>query len=87
MAKSPLSWDTAPPVSSGYAMSALPYGTDVPWHRVINHKGEISPRAGGGEAEQRALLEAEGIRFDERGRTDLGRFGWAGLGTEVIPLN
>jgi methylated-DNA-protein-cysteine methyltransferase-like protein len=47
---------------------------DVPWQRVINARGEISPRPG---AElQRSLLEQEGVEFDPRGRTDLQRFGW-----------
>jgi methylated-DNA-protein-cysteine methyltransferase-like protein len=59
----------------GFAMRAAP--DDVPWQRVVNAKGEVSPRsAGDGAAVQRRLLEAEGVRFDERGRIDLERFGW-----------
>jgi len=43
----------------------------VPWHRVINAKGEISPRSAGDSHElQRMLLEAEGVKFDERGRVE-----------------
>lgn len=61
----------------GYAMHALPGGSAVPWHRVVNVRGEISRRARGtGELEQRALLEREGVRFSWRGRIDLTRFGW-----------
>jgi methylated-DNA-protein-cysteine methyltransferase-like protein len=30
-----------------------------------------------GSAVQRALLEDEGVRVDERGRVSLARFGWA----------
>lgn len=66
----------------GYAMAALPEGSDVPWHRVVNARGEVSRRsgrgAGGRSAEriQRALLEAEGVAFDARGRIDLERFRW-----------
>jgi methylated-DNA-protein-cysteine methyltransferase related protein len=56
----------------GGAMAACP--ADVPWQRVINAKGEISPRPGA--QEQRQLLEEEGIQFDERGRIDLKIFGW-----------
>jgi methylated-DNA-protein-cysteine methyltransferase-like protein len=56
----------------GSAMARCP--DDVPWQRVINAKGEISPRPGA--ERQRHLLEAEGVVFDERGRVDLGRFGW-----------
>ncbi|MGH8369603.1 MAG: MGMT family protein [Gammaproteobacteria bacterium] len=58
----------------GYAMAALPAGSRVPWHRVINHKGEISLREGTGR--QRTLLIAEGVHFDLRGRVDLSRVGW-----------
>jgi methylated-DNA-protein-cysteine methyltransferase-like protein len=62
----------------GYAMAALPEGSDLPWHRVINARGEVSRRRGGRTFEriQRALLEAEGVRFDDRGRVDLARFRW-----------
>jgi methylated-DNA-protein-cysteine methyltransferase-like protein len=53
----------------GYALHALPEGSGVPWHRVINARGEISPRSAGDSHElQRMLLEAEGVEFDERGR-------------------
>lgn len=61
----------------GYAMHALQAGTNVPWHRVVNAKGEISRRArAGGELTQRILLEREGVRFNARGRIDLERYGW-----------
>ena len=57
---------------------ALPDGSDVPWHRVINARGEVSARSGGRTFEviQRTLLEAEGVTFDPRGRVDLERFRW-----------
>ena len=61
----------------GYAMHALPDGTAVPWHRVVNAQGEISRRkSGSGALVQRVLLEREGVRFTARGRIDLERFGW-----------
>jgi methylated-DNA-protein-cysteine methyltransferase-like protein len=61
----------------GYALHALPDGTAVPWHRVINAAGEVSRRSEPGyDRLQRALLEAEGIAFDARGRVSLQRFGW-----------
>ncbi len=61
----------------GYALYALPEESDVPWHRVINARGEISPRSlPGPDALQRDLLEAEGVRFDSGGRVDLSRFRW-----------
>ncbi|HYI12406.1 MAG TPA: MGMT family protein [Thermoanaerobaculia bacterium] len=61
----------------GYALHNLPEGSRVPWHRVINAQGEVSPRTGGDSHElQRLLLEAEGVAFDARGRVDLKRFRW-----------
>lgn len=61
----------------GYAMAALPENSDVPWQRVINYQGKISPHGFGyGSWLQRQLLEAEGVRFDEQGRIDLREFGW-----------
>lgn len=64
----------------GYAMAALPHGSDVPWHRVVNSRGEISARSGGTAFEeiQRVLLEAEGVRFGPTGRIDLDVFRWEG---------
>jgi methylated-DNA-protein-cysteine methyltransferase-like protein len=61
----------------GYALAALRGVHDLPWHRVINAKGEISPRAHGEpDNRQRCLLESEGIEFDSNGRTSLSRFRW-----------
>jgi methylated-DNA-protein-cysteine methyltransferase related protein len=61
----------------GYALHALPAGTTVPWHRVINAKGEISLRSvPGAGLTQRMLLEREGVRFDAHGRIVLERFRW-----------
>ncbi|MCA9562600.1 MAG: methylated-DNA--[protein]-cysteine S-methyltransferase [Myxococcales bacterium] len=51
----------------------------VPWHRVINAQGEISFKGDLVRAtRQRALLEEEGIAFDEAERVNLDRFGWWG---------
>jgi methylated-DNA-protein-cysteine methyltransferase-like protein len=63
----------------GYALHAVPTGSDIPWQRVINAAGRISSRCDRHyEAIQRALLEAEGVRFDAYGNVDLQRFGWRG---------
>ena len=61
----------------GYALHALTKGTTLPWHRVINAKGEVSRRRRpGDELSQRMLLEREGVRFDGRGRVALSRLRW-----------
>ena len=61
----------------GYALHSLPDPIRIPWHRVVNARGEVSPRSRGDSHElQRKLLEAEGVKFDRRGRTDLGKYQW-----------
>ncbi|PRQ08427.1 MGMT family protein [Enhygromyxa salina] len=61
----------------GRVLSHLPPGSEVPWQRVVNARGEISlsDRAA---ARQRRLLEAEGVCFNVRGRIDLRQFGVIG---------
>ena len=64
----------------GYALHDLDSDGGVPWHRVINARGEISERSSGDSHElQRLLLEEEGVEFDLRGRVDLKRFRWKRL--------
>lgn len=62
---------------AGYALHALSDDLGLPWHRVINAQGRVSPR---GEPEwedvQRQMLEREGVHFDTSGRTDLDRYQW-----------
>ena len=62
----------------GFAMSALPDGTRVPWHRVVNAQGRCSPRGDGGPGHivQRLRLERENVRFDSTERISLERFRW-----------
>ncbi|HEV7764758.1 MAG TPA: methylated-DNA--[protein]-cysteine S-methyltransferase [Thermoanaerobaculia bacterium] len=68
----------------GYALHNLPAKSNVPWHRVVNAKGEISARTGGDSHElQRLLLDAEGVEFDLRGRVDLRAFRWKRVGASV----
>ncbi len=58
----------------GSAMAACP--DDVPWQRVINGQGKISPRPGMGGIVQRKLLEQEGVVFDDKERVDLKVYAW-----------
>ncbi len=61
----------------GYALSALK-DASVPWWRVVNARGEVSPRAsdllGACELDQRARLLQEGVNLDSDGRIDLSRY-------------
>jgi methylated-DNA-protein-cysteine methyltransferase related protein len=59
---------------AGAGMAACP--GDVPWQRVINAQGKISPRPGA--ALQKKLLEQEGVIFDAKERVDLKKHTWAG---------
>ena len=64
----------------GYALRHAEDG--VPWHRVVNAEGRISVRAASESVSvQRAVLEAEGVRFDLTGRVDLRRQTWRPRGT------
>jgi methylated-DNA-protein-cysteine methyltransferase related protein len=65
----------------GYALFQVDIPTsNVPWHRVINAKGEIShsPLRRGADYLQRSLLEAEGIEFDEQSKVSLAKYKWNG---------
>lgn len=63
---------------AGYALHALPARSDVPWHRVVNAKGEVSPRRDGSGHDrlQRLMLERENVRFDGKGRILLRTYRW-----------
>lgn len=53
----------------GWALHALSSADGVPWQRVVQKDGRIAGRyEEGGVGLQRALLEAEGVRFDAQGR-------------------
>lgn len=64
------------PRAVGWALNQCP--RDVPWHRVVNAQGRCStdrlPHIPTGL--QRALLEREGVEFDDSARLDLKRYRW-----------
>lgn len=61
----------------GFALAALPGSSRLPWQRVVNAAGTVSPREHPNSRErQTALLAREGVRLDERGRIALGEFQW-----------
>ena len=62
----------------GWALAALAgKDTDVPWHRVINAKGQISFKGQIHRATlQRQHLEHEGVIFDKSGTVDMKKYRW-----------
>lgn len=62
----------------GYALNALPNGSAVPWHRVVNAQGRISLRSNGlgHDVQQQLRLQREGVHFNLQGVIDLGKFQW-----------
>ncbi|WP_114191570.1 MGMT family protein [Edaphovirga cremea] len=59
----------------GGVLKRLPEGSSLPWHRVVNRRGEISLQGEDFQRQRQALL-SEGITFEAGGRIDLVRFGW-----------
>ncbi len=60
----------------GYALAATPEHLDLPWHRVINAQGRVSPRSHSRLHEfQEELLRREGIELTN-GKVDLSRYLW-----------
>lgn len=77
----------------GWALNALPeipkssakdmpefHSGNVPWHRVINAKGQTSTskRPDMPADQQRVMLEGEGVKFDLDGVVDLKIYLWHG---------
>jgi methylated-DNA-protein-cysteine methyltransferase-like protein len=64
------------PAAVGWAMAAAP--EDVPWQRVVNASGRCSTERRGDfpPGLQQALLEAEGVAFDDGDAMDLERYRW-----------
>ena len=61
----------------GSVLGSLPAGSQVPWYRVVNSRGEISRRNNpDSEGDQRTILEEEEIVFDANGRISLGKYCW-----------
>jgi len=61
----------------GTTLRKLPRDSGVPWHRVVNAKGEISLRGDDTSVTEQALLLAdEGVNIDARGRLRLEDSRW-----------
>ncbi|MFK7767979.1 MAG: MGMT family protein [Mariniblastus sp.] len=61
----------------GAILKSLPPNQGIPWFRVVNSKGEISPRKSPDcHTRQRDMLESEGVVFTDRGKVSLNEYGW-----------
>lgn len=61
----------------GWILNDISDRSDVPAHRVVNAKGELTGSwAFGQRGRMRALLEAEGVPFGPDDRIDTTRYGW-----------
>lgn len=61
----------------GFALASLKGSQQgIPWHRVVNKNGEISPRSLDQMLVQKKLLVSEGIEFSKKGRIDFNVYGW-----------
>lgn len=56
----------------GKIVSRAEYFGNYPCHRVVNHAGRPAPHW----AEQRSLLEKEGVIFKENGCVDMKKYQW-----------
>lgn len=63
------------PRTIGFVMHGS--NNNTPWHRVINAQGACSTgRVVLPHDKQQRMLEAEGVKFNERGRCDLQSYLW-----------
>ncbi|CBA28691.1 MGMT family protein [Cronobacter turicensis] len=59
----------------GGVLKRLPEGSKLPWHRVVNRRGEISLTGPDLQRQRQALL-AEGVQVSGKGEINLARYGW-----------
>ena len=62
----------------GWALRRLKLPSNIPWHRVINSKGEITMSLSrrGTDWIQKELLIMEGIKFNSKMKIDMKKYLW-----------
>jgi len=58
----------------GFALHSNKNPDQIPCHRVVSIKGELTGYAFGGIKQKRKILEKEGIGFLENGKVDLEKY-------------
>lgn len=67
------------PRQVGMVLKALPEGSPLPWHRIVNARGYVPSRGRWwGALQQIGRLRDEGIEVDDEGSLDLARYRWEG---------
>lgn len=64
-------------------LHAMSQKYDLPWHRVINSKGEIGLKTEEGYIDQTMMLEGEGIVFLPNSKVDLTIYRYVPLPNEI----
>jgi methylated-DNA-protein-cysteine methyltransferase-like protein len=55
----------------------------LPWHRVVNSKGQISLKPNCGYEVQKELLQKEGVKFSKSGNIDFKLYLWSPSSLDV----
>ena len=55
-------------------LHSLSRAYDLPWHRVVNAKGEIAIKDDEGRFMQTVHLRSEGVEVDDEGRIELEKY-------------
>jgi methylated-DNA-protein-cysteine methyltransferase related protein len=58
------------------ALHSMSRKHQLPWHRVVNAKGQIAVQDDESYNEQQLSLEAEGVEIGLNGSIDLGKYQW-----------
>ncbi|WP_127531307.1 MGMT family protein [Paenibacillus kobensis] len=64
-------------------LHSLSLSHGLPWHRIINAKGEVAIQDGEGHNTQVYLLRKEGVEVDPEGRVDLSKYRYCPDGLEA----
>jgi methylated-DNA-protein-cysteine methyltransferase-like protein len=73
----------------GWALNALPADTELPWWRVINSQGKISPRSGddlGAIEHQATPLRKDKVSISKEGKIDLTKHRWKPRPTTIAEI-
>jgi methylated-DNA-protein-cysteine methyltransferase-like protein len=68
----------------GFALAALPEGSDVPWWRVVSAGGVLARRGTAAGKAQAAALRREGLQIRGGRVVDFDRYRWSATGISAV---